>query len=92
VSAADAWKPFVGHEVVVDTSTPYVFIGMLAEVSDHTMTLKDVDVHDGGESRSTKEQYVMEAKKSGIRMNRKAATVRVETVICVSKLADVVEY
>jgi hypothetical protein len=92
VSAGDGFRAFVGADVVVDTSTSYVFIGRLVEVTDHVLALQDADVHDRSESRTTKEKYVMEARKSGVRMNRKAVTVRLETVVCVSRLEDVVEY
>lgn len=90
--SADAFRAFVGVEVVVDTTSSYVFIGKLVEVTPLAMTLGDVDVHDRSESPSTKERYVMEAKKFGIKTNRKSVTVRLETVLCVSKLDDVIEY
>ncbi|MCE9583286.1 MAG: hypothetical protein K8T20_12420 [Planctomycetes bacterium] len=92
MSSADAFAPFVGADVVVDTTSSYVFIGRLKEVTTLAMTITDVDVHDRAESPSTKERYVMEAKKFGIKTNRKSVTVRLETVLCVSKLEDVIEY
>jgi len=90
--SAEAFNAFVGVDVVVDTTSSYVFIGRLKEVTALAMTLSDVDVHDRGESSSTKERYIMEAKKFGIKSNRKSVTVRLETVLCVSKLEDVIEY
>ncbi len=90
--SAEAFQAFVGLDVVVDTTSSYVFIGRLREVSTLAMTLADVDVHDRAESPSTKERYVMEAKKFGIKVNRKSVTVRLDTVLCVSKLEDVIEY
>ncbi len=92
MSAAETFQPFVGVEVVIDTTSSYVFIGTLVEVTDHKLTLKDVDVHDRTESTSTKERYVMEAKKFGVKMNRRGATVRTETVVCISRLSDIIEY
>ena len=92
MSAAEAFRAFVGVDVVVDTTSSYVFIGKLVEATELALTLADVDVHDRAESPSTKERYVMEAKKFGIKVNRKSVTIRVETVMCVSKLEDVIEY
>lgn len=90
--AGASLKDFIGHEVVIDTSSNYIFIGKLTEVTDYLLTLADVDVHDRSESTSTKEKYVMEAKKFGIKMNRKFVTVRTDAVVCISKLSDVIEY
>lgn len=92
MSGADAFRGFLGSDVVVDTESNYVFIGTLAEVTELALTLRDVDVHDRSESPSTKERYVMEAKKFGIKVNRKSVTVRMESVLCVSRLEDVIEY
>jgi hypothetical protein len=90
--SSEAFQAFVGVDVVVDTTSSYVFIGRLRELTPLAMTLADVDVHDRAESPSTKERYIMEAKKFGIKVNRKSVTVRLETVLCVSKLEDVIEY
>lgn len=92
MSVSDSFRGFVGSEVVIDTDSTYVFIGKLTDVTDHTLTLADVDVHDRSESTSTKEKYVMEAKKFGIKKNRRQVTVRTDSVICVSRLEDVIEY
>jgi hypothetical protein len=89
---AEAFQAFVGVDVVVDTTSSYVFIGKLKEVTPLAMTIADVDVHDRAETSSTKERYIMEAKKFGIKSNRKSVTVRLETVLCISKLEDVIEY
>jgi hypothetical protein len=81
-----------GKEVVVDTSTAYIYLGVLKAVGRDFLTLENVDVHDSSEGGSTKEIYVLEARKFGIRSNRKAAQVRLSLVVSVSLLADVVPY
>ena len=86
------WKPFVGQVVVVDTDSMFVYLGTLDRVEDHFLVLKDVDAHDRRESPSTKEQYIMDTKKFGVKANRKEVSVRKSLVISVSKLDDVVGY
>ncbi len=78
--------------VVVDTASYFMFIGKLVEVGERFLTLEDADVHDRRESPSSNEKYVLESKKYGVRMNRKRVHVRLEEVICISRLDDVIEY
>jgi len=83
---------FTGKEVVVDTSTAYIYLGSLKAVGRDFLTLENVDVHDANEGGSTKELYILEARKFGIRVNRKTVQVRQSLVVSVSLLADVVPY
>ncbi len=82
----------VGRSVVVDTSTAYIYLGTLRESGEWFLTLEDVDVHDCNESHRTKEVYVLEARKYGIRKNRKRAMVRQDKVMSISLLEDVIPY
>ena len=88
----DGWKPWVGQVVVVDTNSNYVYIGTLASVQDHFIEMKDVDVHDRGEGLSTKEKYIMEVKRFGVKPNRKEVSIRKTTIVSVSRLEDVLTY
>ena len=69
-----------------------VYIGTLARVIEHFVELKDADAHDRGEGLSTKEQYVMEAKRFGVKPNRKEVSVRKSAIVSLSKLDDVLLY
>ncbi len=82
----------MGHEVVVDTKTPIVYIGTLAAVEENLLVLEDVDVHDINDTPTTKELYVLEAKKSGVKKNRSRVHVCLEQVVSVSRLDDVIQY
>jgi len=82
----------LGKDVVIDTTTPLIYIGRLAEVGEHFITLEDVDVHDTTEGSSTKEVYCIDAKKFGIKKNRKRVLVVKRVVVSVSLLEDVIEY
>jgi hypothetical protein len=78
--------------LVVDTTSHFVFIGRLADVTDYFITLRDADVHDRRESPSMNEKYILEARKYGVRCNRKRVHIRLQEVISLSRLEDVIEY
>jgi len=82
----------IGREVVVDTRSPYVYLGTLRDPTSHFIGLSDVDVHDSSESRTTKELYIMNARQYGIRRNRAAVRIRRDEVISISLLADVLVF
>jgi len=83
---------FTGSEVVVDTATPIIYLGKLEDVDDFFLTLVNCDVHDVNEGASTKEVYCIEAKKHGIKMNRRKVKVRRDVVVSISLLEDIIEY
>jgi hypothetical protein len=88
----DMLAGYVGKDVVLDTGAPLVFLGRLAAADTHFFRLTDVDVHDMAEGHTTKERYVLEARKYGVRKNRAEVLVRRAEVISLSRLEDVVEY
>jgi hypothetical protein len=78
--------------VVVDTDSSFVYLGTLKAVREHFLDLADADAHDRGDGTSTKEKYIMDVKRFGVRANRREVSVRKETVVSLSLLEDVVEY
>lgn len=86
------WAPLLGKVVVVDTDSMFVYLGTLDRVEDHFVVLTNVDAHDRRESPSTKEQYIMETKKFGVKPNRKEVKVRKQLVVSISKLDDILGY
>jgi len=88
----DEIADMVGKFVVVDTTTPLLYIGRLAEIGDYFITLEDVDVHDSNESPSTKEVYCIDAKKFGVKKNRRSVRIVKSIVASISLLEDVIEY
>lgn len=88
----DAWSGWVGQVVVVDTNSSFVYIGTLVRVLEHFVDLKDADAHDRGEGLSTKEQYVMESKRFGVKPNRKEVSIRKTSIVSVSRLDDILLY
>ena len=66
----DELDTYLEKAVVVDTATSFIYLGVLKQVGEHFVTLADVDVHDCNDGSRTKEIYVLEAKRFGIRQNR----------------------
>lgn len=83
---------YLNKPVVVDTATSLVYIGTLSQIGNSFITLKDVDVHDVDEGASSKAVYALEAKKHGIMKNRSYAKVRIDVIISISRLEDIIEY
>ena len=92
MDSADGWAALVGQVVVVDTNSSFVYLGTLDRIDDQFLILKDVDAHDRNEGPSTKEQYVMDTKRFGVKASRKEVSVRKAMVVSVSRLDDVVTY
>jgi len=89
---AEAWKAWIGQVVVVDTDSSFIHLGTLAEVKPDFLVLRDADAHDRNEGQATKEKYVMDAKRFGIKANRREVSVRILQVVSVSRLEDVLIY
>lgn len=87
-----AWEKYLNQPVVVDTDSSFVYLGTLAEVNERFVVLKEADAHDSRETPTTKEKYVMDAKRFGIKANRKEVAVRIDKVVSLTLLADIVEY
>ena len=80
------------RDIVLDTDSFFLFIGKLDDVRGDFIVLRDADVHDRRESPSMNEKYLIESKKFGIRVNRKLVHIRIQEVISLSLLDDIVEY
>ena len=87
-----ALDALVGEAVVIDVRGPYIYVGTLRGGARDSFVLADADVHACQDSQTTSELYVLEAKKSGIRPNRKIVYVMRSEVLSVSRIEDVVEY
>jgi small nuclear ribonucleoprotein (snRNP)-like protein len=85
-------RNLVKQQVVVDTRSPWVYIGTLAEVQADCLLLTNVDVHDSGETSTPKERYVLDSSKSGVKANRLSVYVNLEYVVSVSLLAEVIKF
>jgi hypothetical protein len=82
---------FLNHRVVLDLRSPYVCLGKLVKIDEHYFHLEDADIHDLRDSPTTRENYTVAAKYSGIKPNRKHALVRVDEVIAIARFKDIID-
>jgi small nuclear ribonucleoprotein (snRNP)-like protein len=82
----------IGKDVILDTKSSYMYLGRLTELDPNFIVLGETDVHDSNESHTTKEVYIMDAKKYGIKKNRTQVLVRLSEVVSISPLDAVIEY
>jgi small nuclear ribonucleoprotein (snRNP)-like protein len=87
----NALMDFVGKVVVVDMRSEYVCLGKLVAVDDHFLELLNADLHDLRDTDTTRENYVAEAKVSGVKRNRKRVLIMRSDVVAVTLLEDVVD-
>lgn len=92
VSKPDTITELLNKVVVLDTRSSYIYFGTLVSADDCFFVLDDADVHDGSEGGSTKEIYSIEARKFGVKQNRRKVYVRASEVISLSLMDDIIEY
>lgn len=86
-----ALDSLVGRQVVLDLASPYVVLGTFRGVDARCYVLEKADVHDLRDTTTTREHYVLEARRHGINCNRQRVLIRQEDVVGVSLLSDVLE-
>lgn len=80
----------VGRKVVLDTSGPLIYLGTLERITSEGFWLAAADIRDRNEGHDTKEEYICEAQKLGIRENRRRIFVFAQVVVSISALDDVI--
>ncbi|MBA3709662.1 MAG: hypothetical protein H0W83_12680 [Planctomycetes bacterium] len=88
--SCDWLKPYIGCVVVCDLDEFYLVIGTLTDVSDLHLAFVDADLHDHREANSTKEVYVMETRKIGVRVNRARLAIPLHRLVGISRMDEVV--
>ena len=91
MNSSAAIDELMGRDVVLDVASRYVYVGTLASYDEHHFVLLDTDVHDLRDTATTRELYVLDSRRHGIRANRKRVVVRRSEVVSFSALDDVVE-
>ncbi len=84
-------EPLIGEIVVVDLSSPYVCLGRLAGLDHDFLDLRDADLHDFRDSTKTREVYVYDSARLGIRRNRSRILIRRSEVVAVTRFSDISE-
>jgi hypothetical protein len=85
------FSALVGQVVVLDLRSPYVCLGTLASADAEYLEMRDADLHDFRDSRATREIYVHDAKRLGIRRNRQCVLIRRDEVVAIAAFESVVE-
>ena len=89
---SNSFEDFIGQKVVIDTKTPIVYLGTLSAIEGPLLLMEEVDVHDINDTQTTKDVYILEAKKSGIKKNRNRVHVCADQVVSISRLDDIIQY
>ena len=84
-------EDYLNEVIVVDVEPMFVYVGTLTAVSEKSAKLTDADVHDLRDSETTRERYLLDSRIHGVRSNRKEVIIRMEQIVSVSRLADVLE-
>jgi len=82
-------ESLIGREIVVDVASPYVYLGKLTGFDHKYLVLEHADAHDLRDTKTTRENYVVDAKRVGIRPNRERVHVRIGEIVSLSALDDV---
>lgn len=79
----------IGHVVVVDLSSTYVCLGTLVGLDHEFLEIHDADLHDFRDNPKTREVYVYDSVRIGIRRNRARVLVRRREVVAVTRFDEV---
>jgi small nuclear ribonucleoprotein (snRNP)-like protein len=84
-------EEFLKEKVVIDLRAEFVCIGTLKSFDEHFLELRNADFHDLRDTDTTRENYVAESVRSGVKRNRKRVLVWRSEVVAMAKLEDVVD-
>ena len=83
----------MNKKIVVDTNSSWIYIGNLNNVSENSMELTDVDVHDSKDTAATtKEIYLVHSKETGIKSNREIVFINLDYVVSFSPFDKVKQF
>jgi hypothetical protein len=90
VTVGDDWLTALrGQLVVADLDESYLVIGVLVEADEACLIFTDADLHDHREANCTKDVYLIETLKLGVRANRKRVVVPRRRMVAISRLEDI---
>jgi hypothetical protein len=85
-------EQYLKKKIVLDTRSAWIYIGLLEAVTENSVVLSEVDVHDSKATSTSKELYVLESKTTGIKANRNLVYVNLDYVVSFSSLDDVIQF
>ena len=87
--ASPLFLAMIGQVVVVDLQSTYVCLGTLVGGDDSFLEMIDADFHDFRDSTATREIYVYDSARYGIRRNRARILLRLDDVVAITRFADI---
>jgi hypothetical protein len=82
---------FLGQVVLVDLRSPFVCLGTLTAADELWLEIRDADLHDLRDTRTSRENYIASSVLTGIKRNRKRVLVVRSDVVAVSRLDEFVD-
>jgi small nuclear ribonucleoprotein (snRNP)-like protein len=79
------------QEIVIDLRSPYVCLGTLRGLDAEFLDVADADLHDFRDSKATREVYVYDSARLGIRRNRARVLIRRADVVGITRVRDISE-
>ena len=79
----------IGQVVVIDLRSTYVCLGTLAGGDEQVLEILAADFHDFRDSAATREIYVYDSVRYGIRRNRARILIRQDDIVAITRFADI---
>ena len=84
------FSELLGDEVVLDLRSPYVCLGTLKRADSDFLELINADLHDFRDSSATREVYIFDSRRLGIRRNRERVLIRRDDIVAIARFRDIV--
>lgn len=85
-------ESLLGKTVVIDLRSTYVCLGMLVGCDAQFLELHDADLHDFRDSPASREVYVYDSVRLGIRRNRSRVLIRRDEVVALTRFDDIATF
>ena len=84
-------EAFVGQKVVIDLRSPYVCLGTLQRFDERFLEVRHADLHDLRDTQTTRENYIVDSRLTGIKRNRQRVLICRRDVVAIGAVKDVVD-
>jgi hypothetical protein len=85
-------ESLLGKIVVVDLISTYVCLGTLTGCDTQFLEIRDADLHDFRDSPGSREVYVHDSVRLGIRRNRARVLIRCAEVVAITRFDDIATF
>ena len=85
-------ESLLGKIVIVDLSSPYVCLGTFVAGDAQFLELRDADLHDFRDNPATREVYVHDSVRLGIKRNRARVLIRRAEIVAITRFDDIATF